>query len=504
MTYHRHRIRMAKTRSAALVLICGGLIRLTPLPALAASAEGNVPAPSRAFTPRTAAAFYADVHGAGKSAMWKTITNKAAPLVEHLHTLRQAQIASLPMPRALSGFHGSDVAELAVALEGEKILSDLQSSQFDPNSGFLVVLRLIGTRDVNDLIQHGLEAIDKEVPGLRSQIEKSRRRIGAAEVFDVPSEALGEQKLPFTLSCAIGSGKDGTIIALGRLENLQAFLSGKTEGTLRGQINDTLSRRGQFWLYFPVPKDATKSLGAGAAGAGANPMFAGLTQSMDQVRDVNLSLNFGASQVDFELDLGCADGVAAGQMAQGIQGFLGMMQMGAQQNPSSLPPFVGKIKAAADGAIFRLTTAFIVRDVDLAFQNVNRQVAAARPPASIPAPKPEAAATPVPSAPPVEVEFVGFSAEEQESLRTAKVRVLNRSSKPVKELKLTFAYLDESGRKLGEWTRNHSSLTSENLIGGGTTGVVDCLAFNVPSFTKKVAVTLQEATFAGGEKWVSR
>src|SRR5207302_1699766 len=29
MTYHRHRIRMAKTRSAALVLICGGLIRLT-------------------------------------------------------------------------------------------------------------------------------------------------------------------------------------------------------------------------------------------------------------------------------------------------------------------------------------------------------------------------------------------------------------------------------------------------------------------------------------------
>ena len=113
------------------------------------------------------------MQGAGKSAMWKTITNKAAPLVEHLHTLRQAQIASLPMPRALSGFHGSDVAELAVALEGEKILSDLQSSQFDPNSGFLVVLRLIGTRDVNDLIQLGLEAIDKEVPALRSQIEKS-------------------------------------------------------------------------------------------------------------------------------------------------------------------------------------------------------------------------------------------------------------------------------------------------------------------------------------------
>jgi len=223
--------------------------------------------------PRTVA--LVGLMGAGKSAMWKTITNKAAPLVEQLQTLRQAQITSLPMPRAFAGLTGSDVAELAVALEGEKILSDLQSSQFDPNSGFIVVLRLTENRDVNDLIQQGLEAIDKEVPGLRNQIEKSRRRIGAAEVFDVPSEALDGQKLPFTLSCAIGSGKDGTIIALGRSENLQAFLSGKTEGTLRGQINDTLSRRGQFWLYFPVPKDATKSLEAGAAVAGARSGNAG-------------------------------------------------------------------------------------------------------------------------------------------------------------------------------------------------------------------------------------
>ncbi|HYV33185.1 MAG TPA: hypothetical protein VEO53_19005, partial [Candidatus Binatia bacterium] len=178
----------------------------------------------------------------------------------------------------------------------------------------------------------------------------------------------------------------------------------------------------------------------------------------------------------------------------------GMIQAGAQQNPASTPPFIGKIKAAAEGSAFRLTTAFTMRDFDLAFQNVNRGVAVARPQAlPTPARKPEAA--PAPSRAPVDVEFVQFSSEEQESLRPAKVRIQNRSSRPVKELKLTFTYLDASGRKLGQWTRNHSSLTAENLVGGETTGIVDCLAFNVPAAAKKVTVTLQEVTFADGEKW---
>src|SRR5204862_366801 len=173
------------------------------------------------------------------------------------------------------------------------------------------------------------------------------------------------------------------------------------------------------------------------------------------------------------------------QLSQGIQGLLGMIQVGAQQNPASMPPFVGKIKAAAEGATFRLTTAFTMRDFDVAFQNVNRGVATARPRAAAPV-KAEAALAP--SLPPVDVEFVQFSSEEQESLRTAKVRVQNRSSRPVKELKLTFTYLDEAGRKLGQWTRNHSSLIAENLVGGETTGIVDCLAFNVPAAAKKVTV----------------
>jgi hypothetical protein len=101
----------------------------------------------------------------------------------------------------------------------------------------------------------------------------------------------------------------------------------------------------------------------------------------------------------------------------------------------------------------------------------------------------------------VDVEFVGFSSDEQESLRTAKMRIHNRSSKPVREIRMTFTYLDGPGRKLGQWTRSHSSLTGENLIGGGTTAVVDCLAFNVPAFTKKITETVHEVIFADGEKW---
>src|SRR6266568_4239106 len=49
---------------------------------------------------------------------------------------------------------------------------------------------------------------------------------------------------------------------------------------------------------------------------------AGLEQSMDKVRDISLSLSFGASQVDFALDFGCTDGAAASQLSQGIQGLL--------------------------------------------------------------------------------------------------------------------------------------------------------------------------------------
>src|SRR6266568_4239103 len=88
-------------------------------------------------------------------------------------------MSSLPTPQALPGFQGADIAEIAIAFDGEKILSDLQSGSFDPSSGFVGVVRLARSADLESLIQQGLEAIEKQRPGLRGPIEKSRRRVGA-------------------------------------------------------------------------------------------------------------------------------------------------------------------------------------------------------------------------------------------------------------------------------------------------------------------------------------
>ena len=483
------------------LLFCAGFAGVIGS-AMLQAADGTMPAPSQVFTPRAAAAFYIDVESASKSAIWTAITNKAAPLVAQLQSLQPAQLSSLQSAQLLPGLKGMAVAEIAAVFEGEKILSDLQSERLDPASGFVLVGRLTGSQDLNGLIQQALDALDKEKPGVRGQIEKSRHQVGGAEFFDVPPEILGEEKLPFNVSVAIGPGKEGVVFGVGRSENLQAFVTGKTEGKLRGQINEKLSRRGQMWFYLPVPKDATKSLGGGSAGGmNGNPMISGLAQGMNKVSEIALSLNFAASQIDFALDLVCSDGPAANELNQGIQGLLGMVQMGAKQNPSSMAPFVGRIKAGVEGNTFRLGTAFTMRDFDLAFQNINRGVMATGSRVAPKPPKSEAAAPVVQSTSPVDVEFIGFSSDEQESLRTARIRIHNRSSKPVREIRMTFTYLDAPGRKLGQWTRSHSSLTGENLINGDATAVVDCLAFNVPAFTKKITETVHEVIFADGEKW---
>src|SRR5437867_11124394 len=165
--------RRSVSRSAALIFLCFGLTRTVAPLAVAAASEGSVPGPSRAFTPRTAIAFYADVQSASKSAIWTAITNKAAPFIEQLQSMQRAPMASLPTPKALSGFQGSDVAEIAIAFEGEKILSDLRSERFDPTSGFVAVARLARVPDLESLIKQALEAMEKEKPGLRGPIEKS-------------------------------------------------------------------------------------------------------------------------------------------------------------------------------------------------------------------------------------------------------------------------------------------------------------------------------------------
>src|SRR5947207_30683 len=80
--FHGMKSRKGISRSMQLLLFLAALSRIAQSPGAAASAEGNVPGPSQAFTPRTALAFYADLQGAGKTAIWKSLGDKAGPLME--------------------------------------------------------------------------------------------------------------------------------------------------------------------------------------------------------------------------------------------------------------------------------------------------------------------------------------------------------------------------------------------------------------------------------------
>src|SRR5262245_53375628 len=112
-------LRRRAPRSAALVFLCIGITRLVAPTTAAAASESGLPAPPRAFTARTAIAFYADVQGASKSAIWNAITNRAAPLIEQLEALQRSQMGSLPKAQSLAGLPGTDAAEIAIAIEGE-------------------------------------------------------------------------------------------------------------------------------------------------------------------------------------------------------------------------------------------------------------------------------------------------------------------------------------------------------------------------------------------------
>jgi hypothetical protein len=54
---------------------------------------------------------------------------------------------------------------------------------------------------------------------------------------------------------------------------------------------------------------------------------------------------------------------------------------------------------------------------------------------------------------------------------------------------------------VGQWTRRHSSLTSDILTPASATNTVDCPAFKVPPTTQRISVTLNEVVFEGDEVW---
>src|SRR5262245_43001570 len=197
---------MRRLDQVALVLFLLVLHDASSPVSAATLAEGPLPDPTQVFTPRTVFAFYAHISNASQSAIWKAIEERARPLVEQAQSLPHVPAGLPKTAQMVPGFNGSNLVEIAVALEGEKAFSGLESGQWDPASGFVAAARLLPGTEVESLVQQVLEVAEKEKPGLRSQLEKSRRRLGAAEFFELPAELLGEDKPPFSVSFAVGPG----------------------------------------------------------------------------------------------------------------------------------------------------------------------------------------------------------------------------------------------------------------------------------------------------------
>jgi hypothetical protein len=232
-------------------------------------------------------------------------------------------------------------------------------------------------------------------------------------------------------------------------------------------------------------------------------MMANLAQGLEKVREFGLGLSFGNSAIGVEATLGCVDAAAASELQKGLQQFITMMQMMAAQDAGA-PKMLGRLKTATSGAAFRLTTEVTVQDVDLVLKSSGISPTpaargASRPPGTgSPIPVPDAHG---PAAAPAHVEFLELLPGDEQQLRYTRLRITNKSAEPVKEIRVTFNYLDRAGRGIGKWTRRHQDPVSANLAPAESTREIRCPTFHVPSTTERVTMTVHEIVFADGKKW---
>jgi len=224
------------------------LIALALLPVLAARpglAQESLPEPAKVFTPKTALAVYFDLERSAQSGIWKTLEARLGPLREQLGALPQVP-PELAAPLAgMPDLQTGEVAELAIAIEGQNAFKNLESEQYDPDFSVLAAVRFNEIIDQDKLVSQLLEEADKQKPGLRSKLEESRKRVGAVDWFELSPEALDATSLPFPLSLAVGPGKRGSIVGVGKSESLRGFVAGQT-GDSRLPIHHFGTRPGSF------------------------------------------------------------------------------------------------------------------------------------------------------------------------------------------------------------------------------------------------------------------
>ncbi|MCL4176186.1 MAG: hypothetical protein KJ072_00340 [Verrucomicrobia bacterium] len=468
-------------------------------------AQESLPEPARVFSSKTSLAVYFDLQRASQSGIWKALESRLGPLREQLSSLPQFQPQLAAPLTGMSGLQTEELAEFAIAIEGKNAFKNMETEQYDPDFSIVAAARFRETIDQEKLITQLLDEADKQKPGLRATLEQSRQRVGAVDWFDLPPEVFGDTKLPFALSLAVGPGQGGSMIGIGKSESLRGFVAGHSDGRLPAGIGAALAQRGQMWLYFPVPsamiQEMSAGVTAGAGGAANNPMVAGLSKGLEKVREFGLGLSFGNNAVGVEVALGCVDAAAANDLQQGLQQFIGMMQMVAAQHATA-PKLLTRLKTSASGTAFRLTTDVTVQDVEALMKSSGISPAPrarTTPGAGAPLPVPVA---PVATEAPAQVEFLELLPGDEQQLRYTRLRIVNKSAEPVKEIRVTFNYQDRAGRPIGKWTRRHQDPISANLAPGNSTREIRCPTFHVPSTTARVAMTLHEVVFADGTKWM--
>jgi hypothetical protein len=482
----------------------GVCLILAVSPERAWSAESVVPDPQQAFSERAAVAVYVNAKGASQSAVGRTL----APLLQEL----PGQLANipgteeLPMPTEeelsfLQSLEGVELAEIVLVMEGEAAQSG--TSQLSENDSLLLVTKLTQVlEDQEALIGQLLSLAEQRQPGLSNQVAQTRTREGAAEVFAVPAEALGDTPLPFPVSLAVGPGTGGSVLAVGRTDRLKGFLTGQSAGQLPAKVDQLLPSRGQIWIYASVPPEAAQAMGAGGtAGTEQVPMMAGMSESLEQVRDFGMNFGLSGSGLDFELALGFASSQAAQEMKQSVDGMVGFMKMAASQSSSSSGS-LERLKVASAGDVFRVSTSVSLAELRQGVQAARQQLGMTsaggrRPPpaARMPEVKP-----PEKKEPELELEFLGLLPEGQGHVRYGKLRVKNPASKAAANFRVTYIYLDERGSKLGEWTRLQQDLKPV-LVPAGATRELQIPMFKLPLRTEKVRTVLRRVEYTDGTSW---
>ncbi len=459
--------------------------------------EDFVPPLAKLSSAKASLIIQIDVHGASGAAIWRTVRDQAQSAGLLQNALSGFDASMFGPNGAFAALKPSELAEISVVVEGQGAFTGPGQTKSDPDFGVLVGARFEPEADWRQALDQFLSGMERLQPGARAKLEKTKRRVGAADYYDLPTDGSGDGQLPFPLAMAVGSSASGGELIIGKGDAVRAFLEGRRDGQFPGWIDDLLVNRGQVWIAAAIPESALQKLSGSANGLAMlpQPMAGGLRQ----LRNVGLGLKFGDDLLRLELGLGFTDAAAAQQIGTFVQSLLTMSQLTGAQNAKGNSPSVQSAKIVMAGSTLRLTSGLSVDEVLQAVQSASQAAAlnAKRAPRGVV--KVQEVAPPEPS--PVDLAFVELLPGDLESLREAKLKIENHSPKPVHQINVAFDYLGAKGEKLKNWTSEHQDPDAENLVAGNATRVFKCPVFHVPLETKSMSVRVVGVIFADGQAW---